>query len=99
MREFLPAFQGANVRFQEDRVLVAQVTRWTALLEAERQALSALERQVNAYHRQYAELDGEKSLFLFDVQEVKTRIEEEEMEHQMVVRELCQRLEGLLSTP
>ncbi|KAI0745566.1 hypothetical protein C8Q76DRAFT_688617 [Earliella scabrosa] len=82
MRELLPALQEANVRFQEDRVLVAQVTRWTALLEAERQALSALERQVNEYHRQYAELDGEKSLLLFDVKEVQTQIAEEDMEHQ-----------------
>lgn len=87
--------QGAEAKFQESRVLVGHVHHFTALLQAEQQTLSALERQVSKYRRQHAELDGERELLLLDMEELNSRIVEEHEQHRLIMGDLRERLEKL----
>ena len=92
LKSCLSTLQNANRKFHEDRVLVAQVNRWTALAQAEEQTLSALEKQVSKCNRQIAALEGEKELLLLDINELRVKIDKEKEVHRATVRALRERL-------
>ena len=76
-------------------MLVAQIRRWTALLQAEERIMAASEQQVSRCHRERAEVNGERSLLQLDIEDLTAQVQAEEEEHNMKVTNLQERLRSL----
>ncbi|KAI0688337.1 hypothetical protein C8T65DRAFT_746629 [Cerioporus squamosus] len=85
----------SSLKFREDRVLLSQFNRWSALLHSDKTTLSSMERRVSRGYRQRAELQGEQETTLMVLEELGARKEAEAVQHGAMIEELGRRLQAL----